>query len=104
MALIVNFPIADVLALDRYCAGVDDRRSALDDISNAYSDFGAAISERRGRRCKLFCLNGSYLEMLSYDDLTSLKDQRSITNSKQLCIRLPSARKTKKYINVIVHF
>ena len=60
MSLIVNFPIGDVLAVERYCAGVDDRRSALDDISNAYSDFGAAISERRGRRCKLFGLNRAY--------------------------------------------
>lgn len=60
MALIFNFPIADALALDRYCAGVDDRRSAIGEISNAYNDFGAAISERRGRRCKLFCLNRSY--------------------------------------------
>ena len=52
-----NFPSGDVLALDRYCAGVDDRRSAIDEISGAYNDFAAAISERRGRRCKLVCFN-----------------------------------------------
>ena len=60
MALTVIFSLGDDIALDRYCAGVEDRRSGADDISNAYNDFAAAISERRGRRCKLCCFKGSY--------------------------------------------